>query len=51
MSEQVSAGVRLGVSLELALGTLLTGGLFALVVLSGWVFPDEGMGMDLAARL
>jgi peptide/nickel transport system permease protein len=51
MSEQVSAGIRPRVSLELALGAWLTGGLFALVVLSGWIFPDEGMGMDLAARL
>src|SRR5674476_981927 len=38
-------------SLELILGTLLTGAMLALVLLSVWLFPDRGSLMDLAARL
>jgi len=37
--------------LELVLGLGLTAVLFSLVAISGWLFPDEGMGMDLSARL
>ncbi|RAP64703.1 peptide ABC transporter permease [Achromobacter sp. HZ01] len=42
---------RLRLSLELALGALLTGGMAALVLASGWLFPDGGAAMDLTARL
>lgn len=38
-------------SLEFILGTLLTGAMLALVLLSVWLFPDRGSLMDLAARL
>jgi peptide/nickel transport system permease protein len=38
-------------SLEFVLGTLLTGAMLALVLLSVWLFPDRGSLMDLAARL
>jgi peptide/nickel transport system permease protein len=38
-------------SLEFILGTLLTGVMLALVLLSVWIFPDRGAAMDLAARL
>jgi peptide/nickel transport system permease protein len=38
-------------SLEFILGTLLTGAMLGLVLLSGWLFPDRGSAMDLAARL
>ena len=51
MSGQVSAGIGRKRSLELVLGLLLTGSLLTLVLLSGWIFPDEGTSMDLAARL
>ena len=51
MSGQVSAGIGRKRSLELVLGLLLTGSLLTLVLWSGWIFPDEGTSMDLAARL
>ena len=38
-------------SLELVLGGLLTIGMVAAVLLSGWLFPDGGEAMNLAARL
>ena len=38
-------------SLEFILGTLLTGVILALVLLSVLIFPDRGSAMDLAARL
>jgi peptide/nickel transport system permease protein len=38
-------------SLEFILGTLLTGLMLLLVLLSVWIFPDRGSLMDLAARL
>ncbi len=38
-------------SLELVLGGLLTAGMVAAVLLSGWLFPEGGETMDLAARL
>ena len=38
-------------SLEFILGTLLTGAMLTLVLLSVWLFPDRGSLMDLAARL
>jgi peptide/nickel transport system permease protein len=38
-------------SLEFILGTLLTGAMLLLVLLSVWIFPDRGSLMDLAARL
>ena len=38
-------------SLEFILGTLLTGLMLALVLLSVWLFPDRGSLMDLSARL
>ncbi len=53
-SEQaVAAGKprRQMASLELMLGGLLTFGMLAAVLLSGWLFPDGGETMNLAARL
>lgn len=38
-------------SLELVLGTLLVGVMLALVLFSGFLFPDGGLAMDLSARL
>jgi len=38
-------------SLEFILGTVLTGVMLLLVLLSVWLFPDRGSAMDLAARL
>ena len=38
-------------SLEFVLGALLTGVMVLLVLTSGWLFPDGGESMDLAARL
>jgi peptide/nickel transport system permease protein len=38
-------------SLEFILGAALTGVMLALVLASGWLFPDGGESMDLAARL
>lgn len=38
-------------SLEFILGALLTGAMLTLVLLSVWIFPDQGSLMDLAARL
>lgn len=38
-------------SLEFIAGTLLTGAMLTLVLLSVWIFPDRGSLMDLAARL
>lgn len=38
-------------SLEFIAGALLTGAMLLLVVLSVWIFPDGGTGMDLSARL
>lgn len=37
--------------LELVLGVLFAGGITLAVLLSGWLFPDGGESMDLAARL
>lgn len=38
-------------SLEFIAGALLTGAMLLLVLLSVWIFPDGGTGMDLSARL
>ncbi|ANN80700.1 ABC transporter permease [Bordetella flabilis] len=38
-------------SLEFVLGVVLTAAMVLAVLLSGWLFPDGGEGMDLAARL
>ena len=38
-------------SLEFVLGAVLTGLMVLLVLTSGWLFPDGGEAMDLAARL
>jgi peptide/nickel transport system permease protein len=38
-------------ALELVLGLLFAGGITGAVLLSGWLFPDGGETMDLAARL
>ena len=38
-------------SLEFVLGACLTGVMILLVLASGWLFPDGGESMDLAARL
>jgi peptide/nickel transport system permease protein len=38
-------------SLELIVGLVLLGGMLSLVLTSGWLFPDGGTTMDLAARL
>jgi peptide/nickel transport system permease protein len=38
-------------SLEFIAGAVLTGLMIVLVLLSGWIFPDRGSAMDLAARL
>jgi len=38
-------------SLEFVLGAVLTGVMILLVLTSGWIFPDGGESMDLAARL
>lgn len=38
-------------SLEFILGTVLTGVMLLLVLLSIWLFPDRGSAMDLAVRL
>jgi len=38
-------------SIELVLGVILVGGMTALVLASGFLFPDGGMAMDLGARL
>jgi peptide/nickel transport system permease protein len=38
-------------SLEFVLGVVLTGVMVVAVLLSGWLFPDGGEGMDLGARL
>lgn len=38
-------------ALELFLGLLFAGGIILAVLLSGWLFPDGGETMDLAARL
>lgn len=37
--------------LELVLGLVFTGSIALAVLFSGWLFPDGGEGMDLAARL
>ena len=37
-------------SLEFVLGAVLTGLMVLLVLTSGWLFPDGGEAMDLAAR-
>lgn len=38
-------------SLEFVMGVVLTGAMVLAVLLSGWLFPDGGEAMDLAARL
>lgn len=38
-------------SLEFVMGVVLTGAVVLAVLLSGWLFPDGGEGMDLVARL
>jgi peptide/nickel transport system permease protein len=38
-------------SLEFVMGAVLTGIIVLAVLLSGWLFPDGGEAMDLAARL
>jgi peptide/nickel transport system permease protein len=38
-------------SLEFVLGVILTAAMVLAVLLSGWLFPDGGESMDLAARL
>lgn len=38
-------------SFELVAGLLLVGGISLAVILSPWIFPDNGMGVNLMARL
>ncbi|WP_454692006.1 ABC transporter permease [Achromobacter aloeverae] len=46
-----AAGRRRFRSLEFLLGVVLTAVMVLAVLLSGWLFPDGGEGMDLGARL